>query len=114
MNSKKMIQIEAGEETYLLGFPTRADAYRAEDEGLDVVNGTSKLLKFSSKLIYTALLAKQPDMTEEKANEIIDEYVEEGGELEEIITFLSEQYSGFMKSLNSSKKKKKKAKIVTI
>ena len=114
MNSKKLMQIEVGEEKYLLGFPTRADAYRAEDEGLDIVNGTSKLLRFSSKLIYTGLLAKQPNMTEEKANEIIDEYIEEGGELEEIISFLSEQYSGFMKSQNTSKKKKKKAKIVTI
>ena len=96
-----------------LGYPTRKDARRAEDEGLDIINGTTKLLRFSSKLFYTGLLAKQPNITEEKANEILDKYTEEGGDLNEIITFLSEQYSGFMKSPTSTKKKKK-TKIVAI
>ena len=52
------MQIEVDGETYLLGFPSREDAYRAEDEGLDIINGTTKLLRFSSKLFYTGLLAK--------------------------------------------------------
>lgn len=107
----KLLEIEVKDKTYLLGFPTRKDAIRAEEEGLDVINGTSKLLSFSTKLFYTALLAKQPLIKEDKAEEIMQDYIDEGGDLEEIITFLSEQYVGFTKS---QKKKKKKAKIVTI
>lgn len=108
----KLLEIEVKDKTYLLGYPTRKDALRAENEGLDVINGTSKLLGFSTKLFYTALLAKQPSINEEEAEKIMDDYIEEGGDLEEIITFLSEQYVGFTKS--QSKKKKKKAKIITM
>jgi hypothetical protein len=42
--------------------------------------------------------------------DIMQQYIDEGGEIDEIIQFLTEQYMAFMKSPNG--KKKKKAKIV--
>lgn len=37
-------------------------------------------------------------MTEEKADELLDKYINEGGDMEEVNTFLSTQYSNFIKS----------------
>ena len=94
----------------MLGFPTRLDAIKAEQNGLDVVNDNGKILTLSSKLFYTGLLAKQPRMKEEEALEIMQQYIDEGGEIDEIIQFLTEQFVAFMKSPVG--KKKKKAKII--
>ena len=62
-------------------------------------------------LFYTGLLAKQPQITREKAVELLDKYIEEGGEIEEITQFLISEYVAFTKSPEG---KKKKAKIVEI
>mgnify|MGYP005776765207 CR=1 FL=1 len=110
--SKEMIEIEVGEQTYKLGFPTRNDAVKAEDRGLRLLQLENKPLEVTSKLFYTGLLAKQPLITEEKAEEILNQYIEEGGEIGEINEFLIKQYSAFQQSPTG--KKKKKAKIVKI
>ena len=91
--NNEMLEIEIEEKSYKLGFPTRKDAKIAEDNGL-------------------RLLAKQPSITENEAEKLLNQYVEEGGELGEINEFLIKQYSAFQQSPNG--KKKKKAKIIKI
>ena len=110
--SKEMIEIEVGEQTYKLGFPTRDDAVKAEDNGLVLTEIENKPIKVSEKLFYTGLLAKQPTTTEEEAKKILEQYLEEGGEIGEINNFLIKQYVGLQQSQNG--KKKKKAKIIKI
>ena len=61
-------------------------------------------------MFYTGLLAKQPKTTKDEADEIMEQYVEEGGDVAEITQFLVNQYVAFTKSPNG--KKKKKAKII--
>lgn len=50
-------------------------------------------------------------MTEEKSDELLDKYINEGGDMEEVNTFLSTQYSNFIKP--QAVKKVKKMKIIT-
>lgn len=92
----------------MLGYPTRKDAIKAESAGLDVTN--IKLLSMTEALFYTGLLAKQPHITRDEADRIMDDYIEDGGDLEEITKFLVEQYVAFMKSPEN--KQKQKAKII--
>ncbi len=105
-----MLEIEVKEKTYLLGYPTRQDAIKAEDYGFDVAK--IQVLSMTEILFYTGLLAKQPEITREEADEIMDNYLIEGGDLEEITKFLTQQYVSFTKSPDGTKKKK--AKIIKI
>ena len=105
----KLLEIEVGEKKYYLGYPTRKDAIVAENNGLDVTEA-GKIITLSDKLFYTGLLAKQPKMTKDEADEILEEYVSEGGDIAEITQFLVNQYVAFTKSPTG--KKKKKAKII--
>lgn len=106
----KLLEIEVKEKKYILGYPTRKDALIAERCGLDVVKDGGKILTLSSKLFYTGLIAKQPNITEEEALEIMEQYIDEGGEIDEIVQFLTEQFVAFIKSPDG--KKVKKAKII--
>ena len=102
----KLMEIEVKDKKYLLGYPTRADAVRAENVGLDVTN--IKILSMTEALFYSGLLAKQPATSREKAIEIMEDYLAEGGDLEEVTKFLTEQYVAFTKSPDGMKKKKAK------
>ena len=104
----KLMEIEVKDKKYLLGYPTRRDAIRAENAGLDIVN--IKLLSMQEVLFYSGLLAKQPDIERDEAFKLMETYQAEGGDLEEITKFLTEQYVAFTKSPDGMKKKK--AKIV--
>lgn len=106
----KLIKIEIDNKEYLLGYPTRKDAIKAEANGLDITNA-GKVLMLTEVLFYTGLLAKQPQITREEAIELLDKYLEEGGEIEEVVQFLMNEYVAFTKSPEG---KKKKAKIVEI
>lgn len=101
-------------EKYKVGFPTRKSVKIAESEGLNVMDNANKLITMTDKLFYTGLLAFQPDIKEEEAEKLLEVYIEEGGDSEEIFTFLTQQYMGFIKSPEKSKKKTKKAKIIKI
>lgn len=103
------MKIEVGEKEYILGYPTRKDAKNAEINGLDITNA-GKVLILTETLFYTGLLAKQPEITREEAEELLEKYIAEGGEAEEITQFLISEYVAFTKSPDG--KKKKKAQIV--
>lgn len=104
------MKIEVGDKEYTLGYPTRKDAKIAELKGLDLVNNSGKLIVLNDKFFYTGLLAKHPSMTEYEAERLMEQYKSEGGDMDEVITFLTDEYMAFMKSPDG--KKKKKAKIV--
>lgn len=106
----KVMVIEVGEKEYKLGFPNRMAIKKAEAKGMNIVEASEKLVTSMDKIFYGGLLAYQPEMTESKANELLEQYIEEGGDINEIIPFLTEQYWAFLKSPDG--KKKKKAKIV--
>lgn len=106
----KIMVIEVGEKEYKLGFPNRMAVKNAEAKGMSIVEGTDKLVTAMDKIFYGGLLAYQSEITEEEALEVLEAYLAEGGDINEVIPFLTEQYMAFLKSPNG--KKKKKAKIV--
>lgn len=103
------MKIEVGEKEYTLGYPTRKDAVNAEYNGLDITQA-GKVIILTETLFYTGLLAKQPEMTRKRAVELLEQYMSEGGEIEEITQFLLNEYVSFTKSQDG--KKRKKAKII--
>lgn len=107
----KYITIEIGEKEYKLGYPTRRDAVKAEDEGLSLLDG--KLVKLQTKLFYTAMKTFNPFLKEEDAEKLLEQYIDEGGDIEEVNTFLSDQYRNFLQPQDGKKKAKKKMKIIT-
>lgn len=104
------MKIEVGSKEYILGYPTRQDAKIAESKGVDLVNNGGKLITLNDKIFWTGLLAKHPSTTEYEAIKIMEKYKEEEGDIDEVISFLTEQYLAFIKSPDG--KKKKKAQIV--
>ena len=102
--------IEVGEKEYKLGFPDRMSIKKAEAKGMNIIEGSEKLVTAMDKIFYGGLLAYQPEMTEKEGLEILEQYLAEGGDVNEIIPFLTEQYMAFLKSPDGMKKKK--AKIV--
>ena len=102
-------KIEVKGRTYYLGYPTRRDAIKAESVGLDITD--IKLLSAQTILFYSGLLAKQPEITEEEAYDLMEEYIASDGDLDELTTYLLNQYTAFIKSPDG---KKKKAKIIEI
>ncbi len=73
---------------------------------MKVADAEDKMLTFIDKLFYTALLAKQPTITEKQAEEILNKYIEDGGDINEISKFLSDQITSFFKSPDGASKKK--------
>lgn len=112
VTNKEKIVIEVGEKSFKLGFPTRTSMQKAEDAGLVIMELATKPIKTSTMLFYTGLLAEQPEMTQEEAEKLLEQYIAEGGELAEINDFLFAQITNFSKSPNG--KKKKKAQVVKI
>lgn len=108
----KVLVIEIEDKEYKLGYPTRKSVKVAEENGLDVMNNMDKLVNMTDKLFYTGLMAYQDNIKENEAEELLDKYIAEGGDSEEIFKFLTEQYMGFIKSPATSKKKK--AKVIQI
>lgn len=107
----RVMKIEVGDKEYTLGFPTRKDAKRAEDRGLDLATNNGKVITVMDKVFYTGLLAKHPSMTEYEAEKLYEKYREEGGDINEVIQFLVDEYLGFSKSPEANTVKKK-AKII--
>ena len=94
-----------------MGFPTRKDAIKTEEKGLNILEG--KMVKIYSKMFYTGMLAYNPFINEDEALKLMDKYSEEGGDVDEVVTFLTGEYQNFLKPQESKKKTKKKAQIIT-
>lgn len=102
--------IEIKEKEYKLGYKSREGVKKAEELGLNLSELEAKPLSTTDKLFYTALLANHSDITENEASELIQEYINEGGDIGEVNAFLIKQIVGLQQSPNT--KKKKKAKII--
>lgn len=100
----KFIEIEVGEKKYKLGYPNRLAVINAEKKGLNIASGN--IVEISSMLFYTALASYNNEITLEEGLDIMDKWIDEGGDLEEITKFLSGEYQNFIKSPTSTKKKK--------
>lgn len=109
----EFIKLEINKKTYLLGFPNRASIREAEKRGLKVQD-YENTLSFADTLFYTSLLAKQPEITREEADKLIDELVEEDNyNYQDVVTELGKLYMGFYGNPEKAEKKHKKIEIVS-
>lgn len=83
----KGIKLNIDEKEYILGFANRESLKRAERRGLSFMD-TKNILSFADKLFYCSLLDRQPEMTEEEANELIGKLADNGYDYTGVITEL--------------------------
>lgn len=86
----------------------------AEENGVSIFDlQQGKLLKATEKLFYTGMKAYNPFIEEDEALKLMEQYIKEDGDVDEVATFLMGEYQNFFKSPENNKKAKKKAKIIT-
>lgn len=118
----KFIELEANNKSYYVGFSNRASVLNAKRNGLEeTIKNISKedvdAEELYVKLLRYGLLEKQPDITIEETQKIIDEYITNNVndtycvDIMEIMKFITEQYQAFS-GLPIGTKKVKKLKIV--
>ena len=106
----KCIKLKIDEKEYILGFANRESVKRAESLGLSLMD--RKVITFSDKLFYVSLLDKQPDMTEQDADKIIERLAENGYDYSEVISTLRQLLEEvFISTQIKDPKKKKTIKI---
>lgn len=105
--------IEIGEKEYTLCL-TRESVKDIESKGFNIQNFIDRPLTFMDILWYGGFVAKHTDVNPSLAVKLLETYQEEGGDVNEVIEFLANEYSNFVNAPAgiNSKKKKKKAKIV--
>lgn len=118
----KFIELEANNKKYYVGFSNRASVLNAKRSGLEetIKNISGEDVDAEElyvKLLRYGLLEKQPDITIEETQKIIDEYISNNVndtycvDIMEIMKFITEQYQAFS-GLPIGTKKVKKLKIV--
>ena len=105
--------IEINEKEYTLCL-TRDSVKEIEARGFNIQNFIEKPLTYMDVLWYGGFVANHPDVNLNLAVKLIEKYQEEGGDVNEVINFLADEYSNFVNAPTDtkSKRKKKKAKIV--
>lgn len=118
----KFIELEANNKKYYVGFSNRASVLNAKRSGLEEVIKEIGKEDIDAETIYVkllryGLLEKQPEITVEETQKIIDEYITDNVndtycvDIMEIMKFITEQYQAFS-GLPIGTKKVKKLKIV--
>ena len=97
------IKVVIKEKEYLLGYPNRKSVARCEEiTNLKLGKIEENLISSGDKIFWGGLLEKQPDITEEKAYELIDDLLKEDNySYQEIYEFLVTQIiekTGFRQS----------------
>lgn len=95
MKKEEYKKITVDGKEYKLGFPTRRDAKNAEKKGFNITD-TNKLLTFTDKLFYVGLLSYHASMTEDEAEKIEEKFINEDGDINEVIKFLTDQFVAFI------------------
>lgn len=116
----RFMKLEVNNKEYLIGFSNRMSALKAEKQGLynAIQNLETSPLDSYFKLLKLGLMDKQPTITNDEVNEILegitanndDESTEEAINFGDISKFLIEEYMAFLST--QGKKKTKKLEIV--
>ena len=104
--------IEVNEKEYTICL-TREAVKEIENMGFNIQNFIQKPITYQDILWYGGFIAKHPSVNPNLAIKLMETYKEEGGDVNEVLEFLSEEYSNFVNApADTASKKKKKAKIV--
>ena len=105
-------EIEISEKTYTLEL-NRNSIKWLEANGFVAEEFEKKQLTFVDLLWTSGFIKNYPTMTISEGSTLLDKYESEGGDVQEIIEFLTEEYKNFILALTDTKSKStKKAKIM--
>lgn len=97
------IKFKFDKEEIFLGYTKRQTVRSAESMGVDFLNGASKIFSSYDLLIKCAMVEKQPEMTDEVAEKVIDKMIEKGA-YTPIATELLKQAMGLYNPQSGTKK----------
>lgn len=106
-------EIEISEKTYTLEL-NRNSIKWLEANGFVAEEFDIKPLTYIDLLWTSGFVKNHPNLTDIEVLSLLDKYESEGGDVQEVINFLGEEYRNFILALADTKSKKKKAKITTI
>ena len=102
--------IEINEKEYTLCL-TREAIKKIEGMGFNIQNFIQKPITYQDILWYGGFVAYHPDVNPNLAIKLMENYSQDG-DVNEVLEFLSEEYSNFVNAPADTASKKKKAKIV--
>lgn len=102
--------IEINDKEYTLCL-TREAVKKIEAMGFNIQNFIQKPITYQDILWYGGFIAKHPEVNPNLAIKLMESYSEDG-DVDEVLEFLSEEYSNFVNAPTDTASKKKKAKIV--
>lgn len=111
MARKLVVDIENKEYGFALD---RKEIMRAEKIGLKIKEIDNNPLTQMSILWTVGLHKLQPTLSNDKALDLMDKYTEEGGDVNEVIEFLSNEYASFFQTTQTDTKSLKKARVEEI
>ena len=106
-------EVEISEKTYTLEL-NRNSIKWLEANGFVAVEFETKPLTYIDLLWTSGFVKNYPDLTKDECVSLLDKYESEGGDVQEVMKFLTDEYQNFILALADTKSKKKKAKITTI
>jgi len=89
----------------------RTEIIRAEKLGFKIREIENEPLTQISLFWFIGLHKFQPEIKQEEAFELLDKFMEEGGNLPEIVEFLSNEYAAFLQTTPTNSKKLKKSRV---
>lgn len=104
------IFIEVSEKEYCLEL-NRKEISRSEDLGLKVRDFENSPAKQSYQLFRCGLHLNHPNLKGYECDELFDAYSNEGGDTNEIMELLLEQYASFFSTTQADTTKVKKARV---
>lgn len=109
MARKLIIDIKGKEYEFALD---RKEMVRGEGLGFEIDKLQTKPQTQISLFWAIGLHKFQPSLRLDKAFDLLDAYMQEGGDVQEVIEFLSEEYTAFSQTTQADTTKVKKARVV--
>ena len=105
------LKVEIGDKDYLFELD-RASIRRGELNGFIPQKIEQQPQTMLSMFWSVGLYKHHPNISYQKAVELYDKYADEGGDIQQVIEFLGEQYQTFSQATPEDSKKVKKAQII--
>lgn len=99
-----VIDINGKEYTLAL---TRNSVKAMEAAGFDVQSFMQKPITMMDIVWFGGFVKNYPELTITQTSSLLEEYQNEGGDVNEVVTFLVEEYSAFVNAPADTKSKKK-------
>ena len=109
MSKRLIVEIEGSEYSFALD---RKEIVRAEKNGLRLREADDSPATQMTILWTIGLHKYQSNINEKVCSDLMDKYIDEGGDIQEVIEFLSGEYASFFQTTQTNSKQLKKARVI--